>query len=123
MILGVGTDIIEVGRIAKAIEKESFIKKYFTHREIIFFRGRALKAETVAGSFAAKEAVAKALGTGFSAFGAIDIEILHDEKGAPHVELSGNAKVLAMARGMNIICVSISHCREYAVAYAVAEGG
>lgn len=123
MVLGVGNDIVEIERIAKAIEKKSFIKRYFTEREIIFFQSKKLKAETVAGNFAAKEAVAKALGTGFSGFSAIDIELVHDTKGAPYVVLAGNAKVLARAKGINNICVSISHCKAYAVAYVVAEGG
>ncbi|HCT64510.1 MAG TPA: holo-ACP synthase [Lachnospiraceae bacterium] len=123
MIIGVGTDIIEINRIGEAISKEGFVKKYFTDREIIFFQSRNFKEETIAGSFAAKEAIAKALGTGFSGFGAIDIEIIHDGKGTPYVVLAGNAKVLAMAKQIENISISISHCRDYATAYAVAEGG
>ncbi|MGE4214521.1 MAG: holo-ACP synthase [Anaerotignaceae bacterium] len=123
MVIGVGTDIIEIERIGKAILKKSFIEKYFTEREITFFESRNFKAETIAGSFAAKEAVAKGLGTGFSSFGAIDIEIIHDNKGVPYVVLGGNAKVVAMEKEIENICISISHCRDYAIAYAVAEGG
>lgn len=123
MIIGVGTDIIEIKRIEKAISKESFVKKYFTEREIIFFQGKNFKSETIAGSFAAKEAVAKTLGTGFSSFGAIDIEIMHDSKGAPYVVLCGNAKTIAIEKKLENICISISHCKDYAIAYAVAEGG
>ena len=123
MVIGVGTDIIEIERIEKAILKESFVKKYFTEREIIFFQSKNFKAETIAGSFSAKEAVAKTLGTGFSTFGAIDIEIMHDRKGAPYVVLCGNAKKVAIEKRIENICISISHCKDYAVAYAVAEGG
>ena len=123
MIIGVGTDIIEIERIEKAISKESFIKKYFSEREITFFKSRNFKAETIAGSFSAKEAVAKTLGTGFSSFGAIDIEILHGVNGTPYVVLGGNAKTVAMEKRIENICISISHCNSYAIAYAVAEGG
>lgn len=123
MVIGVGTDIIEIGRMKKAISKDSFVKKYFTEGEIIFFKSKNFKAETVAGSFSAKEAVSKALGTGFSLFGAIDIEIIHDSKGAPYVVLGGNAKKVAMEKKIKNICISISHCKDYAIAYAVAEGG
>lgn len=123
MIIGVGTDIIEIKRIEKAISKESFVKKYFTENEIIFFQSKNFKTETIAGSFSAKEAVSKALGTGFSSFGAIDIEIMHTSNGAPYVVLGGNAKIVAREKRVENICISISHCKDYAIAYAVAEGG
>ncbi|MEA5084586.1 MAG: holo-ACP synthase [Lachnospiraceae bacterium] len=123
MVIGVGTDIIEIARIEKAITKDSFVKKYFTEKEIIFFKSKNCKAETIAGSFSAKEAVSKVLGTGFFSFGAIDIEIMHDDNGAPYVVLGGNAKTVAIEKKIENICISISHCKDYAIAYAVAEGG
>ena len=122
MIKGIGNDIIEIERIAKAAEKESFIKRWFTENEIVYFKEKNMRAETVAGSFSAKEAVAKAFGTGFSGFGAEEIEILRDKKGKPYVNLMGNALKKAKELGIDKIIISISHCREYASAVALCEG-
>ncbi len=115
MIVGVGTDIIEIKRIEKAMEKESFLRKNFTEKELQMFKEKNMRGETVAGNFAAKEAVSKALGTGFSGFSAIDIEVLRDENNKPYAILNQKAK-----KAVNIN-LSISHCKEYAVAFAVAE--
>ncbi len=112
MIYGVGTDIVKTDRISSA--KESFLHYAFTEKELAAFKGRA---ESLAGNFAAKEAVGKALGTGISGFGLKDIEILRDERGKPYVMLHGGAAVFSELK----FYVSISHEKEYAVAYCIAE--
>lgn len=121
MITGIGNDIIEIKRIEKAILQKRFLEKYFTRDENIFFGSRKLNIPSIAGNFAAKEAVSKALGTGFSNFRLIDIEILRNTKGMPYVILYHNAKTLAYEKNINKIHISISHSIEYATAYALAE--
>ncbi len=124
MIAGIGNDIIETKRIKKAVETNpKFLLKYFTSKERNYFEERNHSYESIAGNFAAKEAVSKALGTGFSGFGPIDIEISRNEAGGPVVFLYGRAKKLAEERGIIQIWVSISHCKAYATAYSIAEIG
>ena len=123
MIIGVGTDIIEIDRIQKVITKtKSFLDKAYTIKEQNYYVIHSKHTETFAGFFAAKEAVSKALGTGFRSFGMRDIEILPNQLGCPEVYLYGNAQKLAEELGITKIHVSISHCRTYATAFAVAEG-
>lgn len=121
MIYGTGTDIVEISRIEKALEKESFIKKCFTENEILYLKSKNFSQETAAGIFAAKEAVSKALGTGFRGFMPQDIEILHNEFFKPFVKLLPKAEKIAVDLGINNIHISISHCKDYALAFAVAE--
>ena len=122
MIIGVGTDITEVERIKKAIEKNNFENRFFTDAEINYMNKKVNKYETAAGIFAGKEAVVKALGTGFSSFSFKDVEITHNEQGKPGVKLSGNAASLLEAIGGSYIHISISHEKKYATAVAIAEG-
>ena len=120
MVLGIGCDIIEINRIKKAIEKENFLKRYFTLEEILFIQKKA--PQTAAGNFSAKEAVVKAFGTGFGEIMPKDIEILRDSLGKPYVKLHGAAKeYFEQLNGRNIF-LSLSHCKEYAMAYVVVEG-
>lgn len=121
MIVGIGTDIIEISRIKKACSKESFLNRVYTFDELALFNKN--NYNTLAGNFAAKEAVAKAFGTGFRKFSLTDIEILRDKMGCPFVKLYNNA--LYISKGLNIekIHLTISHSIEFAVAYAIAEGG
>lgn len=121
MIKGTGVDIAEVERIKKNLENERFIKKIYTENEIEYLTTRKFNAETATGIFAAKEAVAKCLGTGFSNFGPCHIEILKDELGKPLVNLMGNA--LKRAEEMKIVNIqlSISHTAQTAIAFCVAE--
>lgn len=121
MIIGIGTDIIEIYRIEKAmIRTSSFIEKSFTNNEIEYFKSKALKGNVIAGNFAAKEAISKALGTGFRGFGLKDIEVLRDKLGKPVVNLSCKIYELLEIKEFNIH-VSISHSKENAIAYAVVE--
>lgn len=124
MIAGVGTDMIEIERIQKAVEQNpKFILKNFTSKEQAYFEKRKGSYETIAGNFAAKEAISKALGTGFTRFGLSDVEITRNEKGGPIVFLYGQADQVAKEKNITNIWVSISHCKAYAIAYAVAEIG
>ncbi|KOF55606.1 MULTISPECIES: holo-ACP synthase [Clostridium] len=122
MILGIGTDIIEIARIMEAVELNSnFIEKLFSKNEIEYLKTRNLRAEYIAGRFAAKEAVSKALGTGFRGFNLKDIEIDRNSLGKPIVTLRGKARQIAEKNGDYRMHVSISHDRHSAVAYAVLE--
>lgn len=122
MILGVGVDIVEIRRIKEAISKHTnFIDRMFSKNEIEYLKSRNLRPEFVAGRFAAKEAVAKALGTGFSGFEFKDIEIDRTAAGKPLVVLKGKAKLMAQKYGNYKIHVSISHGVDNAIAYAVME--
>ena len=123
-ILGIGTDIVEVLRIAHMIERhgELFITRVYTDIEIEYCTTRKAATQHYAGRWAAKEAVLKALGTGWRrGIGWRDIEIRNDRKGTPTVRLRGGAKDVMDRAGIRTMHVSISHCRSYAVAYVVAE--
>ena len=123
MIIGIGTDIVEIDRIEKAtLRTVGFIDKVFTHNEQAHYEQKHNQVETLAGFFAAKEAVSKALGTGFRNFGLKDIEIVPNALGKPEVYLYKNAKLLCDELKIKRIEVSISHCKEYATAFAIAEG-
>ena len=122
MIIGVGTDIVEIRRIKNAMEANSrFLEKIFTTTELEYLKSRNLRPEYVAGRFAAKEAVAKALGTGFRGFDFKDIEIDRTTLGKPIVILKGKAKLIAKKEGQYNIHLSISHGEDSAVAYAIFE--
>jgi holo-[acyl-carrier protein] synthase len=119
MIKGIGTDIIEIDRIENIMGKSNFINRCFTENEIEYLRNK--NPESTAGYFCAKEAVSKALGTGFSGFCVKDIEIIKKDS-APFIVLHNKALEIADGKGIKNIHISISHCRDYAIAYAVAEG-
>jgi holo-[acyl-carrier protein] synthase len=118
MIIGIGVDLIEVARVTKACEKESFLKRYFTNQEIELIAKDVKKA---ADNFAVKEAVSKVLGTGFQTFFPIDIEVLRTPEGKPYVNLYGRALELSREQGITSIHVSISNTKEYANAFAIGE--
>ena len=121
MILGIGTDIIEIDRISRAIDNTPmFLEKIFTKREIEQLTRSKLRVESVAGNFAVKEAVSKALGTGVRGFNFKDIEVLRDELGKPVVEVSDKIKELIKVNNY-LFNVSISHNRTCAIAFVVLE--
>jgi holo-[acyl-carrier protein] synthase len=118
----VGTDIIEIDRIKTAIEKSEsngFLEKIYTANEIKSCEGRnASKYESYAARFAGKEAVSKAFGTGIGAKAAFnEIEILNDNLGKPYVILHGAAKEYLTSTGSCGVSISLSHCKNYAIAY------
>ena len=118
MIVGIGTDIIEIDRVLKASENSSFLSKYFTEEEIILLKK---KKKSVAGNFAVKESVAKMLGTGVSGFSLKDIEVLRDEKGKPYVNLYNKASNMAKEQEIDVVHVSMSDTDSCAIAYVVGE--
>ncbi len=122
MIIGTGVDIVEIERIAKAAKNERFFEKIFSEAEIALFEAGKYRMETVAGRFAAKEAVLKALGCGLGDIPMKDIETLRAPSGQPVITLKGLAKQKADALGVKHMHISISHSERYAVAQAVAEG-
>jgi holo-[acyl-carrier protein] synthase len=115
VIDGIGIDIIEVDRIARAIRSERFVARVFTPAEAADCRGRGCPGERFAGRFAAKEAIAKAIGRSLRWR---DVEIRSGERGEPLAFLSGRAALLLAGRS---VWVSISHCHSHAVAQAVVE--
>ena len=119
MIIGIGTDIIEIDRVRKLAEGTKFMERFFTAAERAYLLNK--KPESTAGYFCAKEAVVKALGTGFSGFKWTDVEIIKVNS-VPGVVLSGGALEISKDKGIRMIHLSISHSREYATATAIAEG-
>jgi holo-[acyl-carrier protein] synthase len=127
MILGVGMDLCQIERIEKAIAKPRFMERVFTpaERARIEAAGGVRHGEIAAGTFAAKEAVAKALGTGFAGLGPWDIEIVPDDLGRPRCTLSGGALARAEAlcgKGPRV-WLSITHENGMAAAMAILESG
>lgn len=119
MILGIGTDMIEIERIRKACQNQAFLARIYTEEECRQAKGNISK---LAGNFAVKEAAAKALGTGFRTFMPHDIEVLRDDLGKPYVQLFKGAKARFDAMGMKRMEVSISNTTEYAFGFAIGEG-
>ena len=125
MILGIGIDLCEIARIARAIEKPRFLERVYTEaeRERVLAASEIRRGEIAAGLFAAKEAVSKALGTGFDGFGPADIEVLPDAAGRPACALRGGARDRAarLAGGACRVYVSITHESGMAAAVAILE--
>jgi holo-[acyl-carrier protein] synthase len=124
-VIGIGTDIIECLRIAQMIERhgELFINRVYTPLEIRYCSSRKQATQHYAGRWAAKEAVLKALGTGWrEGISWRDIEVRNDTLGKPVVGLRGGAADLVEQLGITELLVTISHCRSHAMAYAIAVG-
>ena len=124
-VIGLGTDVIECLRIAQMIERhgELFIQRVYTKHEIEYCSSRKAATQHYAGRWAAKEAVLKALGTGWArGIGWRDIEIRNDDSGRPTIALAGGARQVCEQLAVADIMISISHCRSHATAYALAVG-
>ena len=122
MIVGVGCDIIEIERIARAIKRESFIQRVFTAKEAAYCQSRGQQAAaSFAARFAAKEAVLKALGTGLREGSLQEIAVANDALGKPLVQLNGHFAALSRQLGVKNIQISLSHSRDFAVAYVIME--
>jgi holo-[acyl-carrier protein] synthase len=125
MLIGTGVDLIEVERIAHSIERfgERFLRRVYTDHEITYCRGRRASAESFAARFAAKEAGAKALGTGISR-GVTwnEFQVARNPGGRPVLELSGRAALLAKELGVRAISLSLTHTGSLAMATVVMEG-
>jgi len=124
-ILGIGTDITECLRIAQMIERhgELFIDRVYTPEETGYCRSRKQATQHFAGRWAAKEAVLKALGTGWRrGITWHDVEVRNEAGGQPVIVLTGGAREVARQLGIALVHISISHSRSHAVAFAVAVG-
>jgi holo-[acyl-carrier protein] synthase len=117
--IATGVDIIEIERIERTVRRfgDRFLQRIYTDGEIAYCRGRS---QRLAGRFAAKEAVSKALGVGIRRIRWRDIEILPDGRGKPHVHLHGGASKVAKGQGLDGFDVSITHSRSDAIAMVVA---
>src|SRR5271154_751972 len=125
MVLGLGTDLIETKRVQESIDRfgERFLERVFTAGEITYCRRKKNAAESFAARFAAKEAGAKALGTGISrGVSWKDFEVKREAGGKPTLHLSGRAAELATKMGIQRVQLSLTHSRELAMAVVLVEG-
>lgn len=124
MIIGVGIDIVEIGRIAAAIKRNAFIDRVFTPAEQAYCDSRGVqRAASYAARFAAKEAVLKALGTGLRGGTWQNVEVTNNDLGRPLVQMTGYYQNLAGELGVQEIYLSVTHARDYAAAQVVLWGG
>ncbi len=121
MIAGLGVDMVEIARMRDALERHPRMReRCFSPEERAYCEGRNRPVVHYALRFAAKEAVLKALGTGFSGMRFTDVEVMRDPKGRPVPRLSGRAAEVAAEMGVSEIMLSLSFTHENAVASAVA---
>ncbi len=120
-MLAVGVDLIEISRVERVLQRygERFLRRVYTDRELAYARGRVA---ALAARWAAKEATAKAFGTGIGFIRFNEIEVLRDELGKPELILHGQAAELAIQRQWANIALSLSHAGDYAIAFVVARG-
>jgi holo-[acyl-carrier protein] synthase len=124
MVLGLGTDLIETRRVQQSIDRfgERFLERIFSAGEIAYCKRKKNAAESFAARFAAKEAGAKALGTGIShGVSWKEFEVKREASGKPSLHLSGRAAQLAGGVGVRRIQLSLTHSRELAMAVVVME--
>jgi holo-[acyl-carrier protein] synthase len=124
MVLGVGTDLMEIARIDHSIHRfgERFLQRVFTEREIQYCQRKKNAAESFAARFAAKEAGAKALGTGIShGVSWLELEVTRERSGRPTLQLSGRAAQRAQRLGVTGISLSLTHSRDLTMAVVVME--
>jgi holo-[acyl-carrier protein] synthase len=124
MVVGLGTDLIETRRVQESIDRfgERFLERIFTAGEIAYCTRKKNAAESFAARFAAKEAGAKALGTGISrGVNWKEFEVKREASGKPSLHVSGRAAEIAAALGVRRIQLSLTHSREFAMAVVVAE--
>lgn len=122
-IVGLGTDIVEIVRIGQMIQRhgERFLTRVYTSDEIQYCQRRKQAFQHFAGRWAAKEAVLKTLGTGFvKGIGFVDVEIRSQRSGAPVIVMHGGARDFAESLGIDEVLITMSHCRAYATATAIA---
>lgn len=124
-IIGIGTDITECGRVARMLDKhgDHFIKRVYTDAEIAYCEERKQRVEHYTGRWCAKEAILKAIGTGWiRGIAWRDIEILNEPSGKPVVKVRGGVRDIIEEKEIGEIQITISHCKTHAVAYAIATG-
>ena len=117
----VGIDIIEIKRIERLFSaNEGFLRKIYTEKEVEYCKPKKNRYQHFAARFASKEAVFKALGTGWAGkMKWTDIETLNDEMGRPYLNLYGSVKELAEKKRINNTSVSLSHCRDFAIGHVL----
>ena len=124
MIVGIGTDLIEISRIAESLSRfgPRFLERIYTPGEIAYCRSKKQSAESFAARFAAKEAAAKALGTGISR-GVTwrEFEVTRLPGRRPELLLHGRAAALAAGLGITHLSLSLSHSRDLSIAFVIAE--
>ena len=123
MIRGLGTDIIEIARVGQMVDRheESFLRRVYTDDEIAYCSAKKNYLQHYAGRWAAKEAVMKAIGTGWAeGVGFAEIEVRSQRSGKPLLKIHGTARKKADELGIGDVLITISHCREYATATAIA---
>ena len=124
MILGIGTDLAEVERIHKSVERfgERFLARIYTAQERAYAMRKANWAESLAARFAAKEAGMKAIGTGLSrGVSWQHLEVENEPSGRPTIRLYGAALAVAQAMGVKRISVSLTHTKATAFAVVILE--
>src|SRR5947208_6934245 len=124
-IVGIGTDIVECLRIGRMVEQhgELFLTRVYTEREIRYCQAQKRATEHFAGRWAAKEAILKCLGSGWRrGMCWTEMEVRNDTEGKPQVLMCGAVKDLAQTLRISDVLVTISHCRAYATAFAMAIG-
>ena len=121
MIIGIGTDIIEIERVRQAVEREIFKQKVFTQAEQNYCESRGKqKFASYAARFAAKEAFFKAIGTGiFTKL--TEVEVKNNLQGQPEIFLSGAAEKFFVDNGGGKIFLSLSHSKDFATAVCILE--
>ena len=125
LIIGMGVDIAEVGRIRAAIERhgKGILRRLYTEKEREYCEQFKNKYERYAGRFAAKEAGMKALGTGWRrGVRWVDLEVVREKSGRPTLALAGEAAKIAAQLGVTHIVVSITHTENQALAQVIFEG-
>ena len=126
MIVGSGIDMVEIGRIQDSVERfgPRFLNRVFTGTEQAYCQRRRRPAESFAARFAAKEAGAKALGTGISrGVNWLEIEVIREPGGRPALRFHGRAAEIAAALGVVHAALSLTHTAELAMANVVLEDG
>jgi holo-[acyl-carrier protein] synthase len=120
-IVGIGIDAVEVSRIKNAVKKKkNFLERVYSEKEIKLSQRGKFRFEELAGRFAVKEAVFKAIKTGWRRGVTFkDVIVLNESSGAPYVTLSGKAQAVAASLGVKYIHVSISHTKELAIGMAI----
>ncbi len=119
MMIRNGIDLIEIERIENSLRRPRFLARVFSKEEIAFFESRRFAPETIAASFAAKEAFAKALGTGIVGFDLREVLVLRDDLGAPYLSFTGKAKALVESKHLSF-ALSLTHTRSLAAAVVTA---
>lgn len=124
-VLGIGTDIVKVSRIKRLLDKhgERFAQRILHENELEVFQQRKTSKSYLAKRFAAKEALAKALGTGIAkGISFEEIEVINNEEGKPELILHGKASEIAKQMGVQNLFISLSDEKKYAIAYVILEG-